>query len=177
MQLRDVNAEKLRKPGTRLGDVTTVNINMVKTGMFSEDGASWQTNVIPPEAKAAIDIRNDPSVDLPEFQRQLHQWAADAGVKVSYLSHTGLTNPATAITADRHYWTAFAHVLSDLKIKYETAIFPAATDSRYFRLKGIPAIGFSPMANTPVLLHDHDEYLNENVRSPFATILHVSYIF
>ena len=36
-------------------------------------------------------------------------------------------------------------------------IFPAATDSRYFRELGFPAIGFSPMANTPILLHDHNE--------------------
>jgi len=28
---------------------------------------------------------------------------------------------------------------------------------------GCPAIGFSPMNNTPVLLHDHNEYLNANV--------------
>ena len=28
---------------------------------------------------------------------------------------------------------------------------------------GIPAIGFSPMINTPILLHDHDEFLNETV--------------
>nr|CAD7453367.1 unnamed protein product [Timema tahoe] len=28
---------------------------------------------------------------------------------------------------------------------------------------GIPALGFSPMNNTPVLLHDHDEFLNEKV--------------
>ncbi|KOM25501.1 hypothetical protein LR48_Vigan107s002000 [Vigna angularis] len=37
-------------------------------------------------------------------------------------------------------------------------VFPAATDSRYFRDLGLPAIGFSPMANTPLLLHDHNEY-------------------
>lgn len=28
---------------------------------------------------------------------------------------------------------------------------------------GVPAFGFSPMNNTPILLHDHDEYLNETV--------------
>ena len=28
---------------------------------------------------------------------------------------------------------------------------------------GIPALGFSPMNNTPILLHDHNEYLNEDV--------------
>jgi len=38
-------------------------------------------------------------------------------------------------------------------------VFPAATDSRYFRDLGLPAIGFSPMANTPLLLHDHNEVI------------------
>ena len=28
---------------------------------------------------------------------------------------------------------------------------------------GIPVLGFSPMNETPILLHDHDEYLNENI--------------
>jgi aminoacylase len=36
-------------------------------------------------------------------------------------------------------------------------IFPASTDSRYVRTEGIVAFGFSPMANTPILLHDHNE--------------------
>lgn len=42
-------------------------------------------------------------------------------------------------------------------------MFPGGTDSRYLRSVGIPAIGFSPMSNTPVLLHDHDEYLHADV--------------
>lgn len=28
---------------------------------------------------------------------------------------------------------------------------------------GYPALGFSPMNRTPVLLHDHNEFLNEDV--------------
>ena len=38
-------------------------------------------------------------------------------------------------------------------------IFTGGTDSRYIREVGIPALGFSPMNNTPILLHDHDEFL------------------
>ncbi|BAT79156.1 hypothetical protein VIGAN_02198000 [Vigna angularis var. angularis] len=38
-------------------------------------------------------------------------------------------------------------------------VFPAATDSRYFRDLELSAIGFSPMANTPLLLHDHNEVI------------------
>lgn len=71
----------------------------------------------------------------------------------------------------------------------EPEIFPAATDSRYIRAVsyplagrwqaagaaaflltalsflqvGIPALGFSPMNRTPVLLHDHNERLHEAV--------------
>lgn len=42
-------------------------------------------------------------------------------------------------------------------------VFPGGTDSRYIRGVGIPAIGFSPMNNTPVLLHDNDEFLKADI--------------
>lgn len=42
-------------------------------------------------------------------------------------------------------------------------IFPGGTDSRYVRRVGIPALGFSPMNHTPILLHDHDEFLNADI--------------
>ena len=48
-------------------------------------------------------------------------------------------------------------------LKVATEIFPAGTDSRLIRQVGIPAFGFSPMPNTPILLHDHNEFLNENI--------------
>ena len=49
------------------------------------------------------------------------------------------------------------------QLKARPQIFPAGTDSAYLREIGIPAIGFSPMPNTPVLLHDHNEFLNEDI--------------
>lgn len=48
-------------------------------------------------------------------------------------------------------------------LKLDIRIFPGGTDSRYVRRVGIPAIGFSPMNHTPVLLHDHDEYLDAEI--------------
>ena len=35
-------------------------------------------------------------------------------------------------------------------------------DNAYFQV-GLPALGFSPMNKTPLLVHDHDEFLNEDV--------------
>ena len=32
-------------------------------------------------------------------------------------------------------------------------------DARYLRAKGIPCIGITPIVNTPILLHDHDEFI------------------
>ncbi|GFS37665.1 hypothetical protein Acr_00g0053330 [Actinidia rufa] len=44
----------------------------------------------------------------------------------------------------------------------KTEIFPTSTDARYYRDKGLPAIGFSPITNTPILLHDHHEFLRKD---------------
>lgn len=55
-----------------------------------------------------------------------------------------------------------SHVLYR-KLKLDCRIFPGGTDSRYVRDVGIPALGFSPMNHTPVLLHDHDEFLKADI--------------
>ena len=49
------------------------------------------------------------------------------------------------------------------ELKTQVQVFPGGTDSKYLRSVGIPAIGFSPMNNTRVLLHDHDECLQADV--------------
>jgi len=54
-------------------------------------------------------------------------------------------------------------VLEEMDCKISKEIFVGATDSRYLRDLGYKAIGFSPMINTPQLLHDHNEFLNERV--------------
>ena len=48
-------------------------------------------------------------------------------------------------------------------VKLSPLIFPAGTDANYIREVGIPAFGFSPMNHTPILLHDTNEFLNENI--------------
>lgn len=53
--------------------------------------------------------------------------------------------------------------MKEVGINIEPEIFPAGTDSRFIRQLGIPALGFSPMRNTPILLHDHNEYIDQDV--------------
>lgn len=39
-------------------------------------------------------------------------------------------------------------------------ICPGATDARHVRRQGIPAINFSPILETPMLLHAHNERIH-----------------
>jgi hypothetical protein len=57
------------------------------------------------------------------------------------------------------WWKAFKENVSAHGFKIEPEVFPAATDSRFVRKVGIPAFGFSPMKNCPILLHEHNEYI------------------
>ena len=64
---------------------------------------------------------------------------------------------------DNPWYQAFMRAANKHELEIVPRIFPAGTDSRYIRRVGIPAFGFSPMNNTPVLLHDHNEFLNEKI--------------
>ena len=64
----------------------------------------------------------------------------------------------TAHDGSNPWWGLLEEAIKNANGKVgKPEIFPASTDARYFREQGLPAIGFSPMANTPILLHDHNE--------------------
>ena len=51
--------------------------------------------------------------------------------------------------------------LASMNIVVNPQVFPAATDSRFLRALGIRALGFSPMRNTPIMLHGPNEHISE----------------
>uniref|UniRef100_A0A8C5I0I0 N-acyl-aliphatic-L-amino acid amidohydrolase n=1 Tax=Gouania willdenowi TaxID=441366 RepID=A0A8C5I0I0_GOUWI len=131
-----------------LGDVTTINMTMVKGGVAY--------NVIPAEMDVSFDLRIPPTVNLQDFERQIKQWCKEAGDDVTYeFAQKHMNQNITSTEDSDPWWGTFKAACQE--------IFPAATDSRFIRAVGIPAIGFSPMNRTPILLHDHNEYLNEQV--------------
>lgn len=156
LTLRDKEEARMKANNLTLGDVTTVNLTVIEGGL--------QLNVIPAEFKAKFDMRITPTVDLKELEAKILSWckAAGEGVSVRFLQKNSV-QATTSTSADDPWWSAFSRAIKDLNLQTEVTIFPAATDSRYLRALGYPAIGFSPMNNTPVLLHDHNEYLNCDV--------------
>nr|XP_057921461.1 aminoacylase-1-like [Doryrhamphus excisus] len=139
-----------------LGDVTTINMTMVKGGVAY--------NVIPAEMDVSFDLRIPPTVNLQEFEKLIQRWCKEAGEDVTYkFAQKHMDQNMTSTKESDPWWSAFSQACGEMDMTLEKEIFPAATDSRFIRAVGIPAIGFSPMNQTPILLHDHNEYLNERV--------------
>ena len=86
-----------------------------------------------------------------------------------------------------YFFAKIIQIFENRKMKIKCEIFPAGTDCRflrevkhdfsnyketilickkkmhfYFQI-GLPALGFSPINLTPILLHDHNEFIEESV--------------
>ncbi|XP_017103230.2 aminoacylase-1-like [Drosophila bipectinata] len=153
MDFRKSQVKRLAKDSNlEIGDVTTVNLTQLRGGV--------QSNVVPPLLEAVFDIRIAVTVDIAAFEKQIRDWCEEAGggIELEFEMKNPFVEP-TKIDASNVYWVAFKKTLDDLGLKTRVRVFPGATDSRYVRHAGIPALGFSPINKTPLLLHDHDEFL------------------
>ncbi|GAB2225047.1 hypothetical protein Drorol1_Dr00005829 [Drosera rotundifolia] len=149
------------------GDVVSVNMVFLKAGTPTPTG--FVMNLQPSEAEAGFDIRIPTNINPESLEKRIaEEWAPVARNmtyefvhKVPVVDKWG--KPAATVADSSNPWFV---QLEDAVGKAggklaEPETFPAATDARYFRQIGLPAFGFSPMANTPILLHDHNEFLNQ----------------
>lgn len=150
------------------GEVVSVNMVFLEAGTPSSTG--FVMNLQPSEAEAGFDIRVPPNSDpLALESRIAEEWAPIARNMTFEFKHKVSVNdkfgkPAvTAIDSSNPWWGLLEKAIKGAGGKIRNPeIFPASTDARFFREHGLPAIGFSPMANTPILLHDHNEFLNKD---------------
>ncbi|KAL7058202.1 hypothetical protein AAHC03_016631 [Spirometra sp. Aus1] len=179
LELRTAEKKRLEEcfGPTGLGNVITANVTVLRGGV--------QTNVVPASVYAEVDFRLPPTIDFKEFETRLHAWAAEAGsgVELQFLQqdmgtsgHGGLK---AGVDDSNPWWSVLKRVLTTHGAGLKIEIFPGATDARFLRryhrlaagVDGdadsphrtpIQAINFSPMRNTPVLLHSHDEFLSKD---------------
>ena len=163
-----VVAAKLKKK--LLGDVTSLNITTLQAGV--RVGDTYAYNVVPPTAKCSLDIRISPHMAPTEMESLLDQWckecssAPEKGAKVTWKYVDGIEGAKEHATTptDRKvnpWYGLFCDLMKDMGCDIVPQVFPAATDSRFLRALGIRALGFSPMRNTEILLHENDEYIPE----------------
>ena len=143
-----------------LQDVTALNCTLLAAG----DATRAQYNVVPTEAVAGFDVRVPVTTDLRAFQARVAAWCAqDEGVSWELVAGTDERALDHAVSAPEGYeWELFQRAAAAAGVRLAApSVFPAATDSRWIRLAlNVPCFGFSPIARTPVLLHDHDEHVS-----------------
>jgi aminoacylase len=152
-----------------LGDVTSLNITSLQAGV--KIGSTYAYNCVPPTAQCSLDIRISPHTDPAEIGAMLDQWCqecskdADGGSHVTWnyiggQGNSSATHATTSTNVEQNPWYAvFSNAMTEMKCQMEPQVFPAATDSRFLRALGIRALGFSPMRNTEIMLHENDEYI------------------
>ncbi|XP_041458481.1 aminoacylase-1-like isoform X2 [Lytechinus variegatus] len=148
--------EEIKRLSTeKLGDIQTVNLVRMSGGVAN--------NIVPIELRLRFDLRLSPK-QTPEFlENKIKEMIASAGEGVSFEWIRKGVCYTTPLDDKNVWWQTFKQVCDNRKLELELEVFQAATDSCYIRALGIPVLGFSPINNTPILLHDHNEFLNEDV--------------
>jgi aminoacylase len=159
------------KKKNTLGDVTSLNITSLQAGV--RVGNTFAYNVVPSLATCSLDIRISPRTKPQEIKDMLDKWCKvcskdpEKGSVVTWKSvddsYENQMSHATTNT-DRSvnpWYAAFCDAMEGMGCEISPQIFPAATDSRFLRALGIRALGFSPMRNTEIMLHEHNEYILE----------------
>uniref|UniRef100_A0A915DB75 N-acyl-aliphatic-L-amino acid amidohydrolase n=1 Tax=Ditylenchus dipsaci TaxID=166011 RepID=A0A915DB75_9BILA len=143
-------------PQLTLSDITSINLTKVEGGNL--------TNLIPSEFIAHFDLRVARKDSVDEVEAKLAEWCKKAGSDVTYeFKHKMVNQEVTSTSKDNPWWQAFSGALKEEKCDFDTEISVSGIDARYMREVGIPAIGFSPIINHPLVSgwHTHDEFLNE----------------
>lgn len=131
-------ASGVHPDGTKfaLGDVTTINLTIL--------GGGKQVNVVPNELEVTFDIRVTPHTPHNEFVAKLKALADKHGVEMTTLRPPVI--PKLVPVSDPLYakwWDVVAKEATKRGLEPRRRVFPAASDARYIRRKGIPALGCS----------------------------------
>ncbi|GFN97463.1 aminoacylase-1-like [Plakobranchus ocellatus] len=120
--------EKLYKanPAAGLGAVTTLNVSVLEGGV--------QPNVVPASMSAIVDMRLPPTITPSEMKAQIRKWCDDAGPDVDYEMMIEKNSvEMVSVTEDNPWWVTFRDICKSVGLEIQTEIFPAATDSGFYR--------------------------------------------
>ncbi len=154
----DVREWALRNAALRARMSNTVTVTTINTGI--------KVNVIPAEATATLDCRLLPDVDTEEFLAELTTVLADERIEVEVVNRF----VGAESGMDTRFVSVVREVVNELVEGAHLApeMTSGFTDSRIYRLRGIPAYGFVPCLVAPEELagvHGHNERISvENIR-------------
>ncbi len=156
--------------GEKIGDVVGLNMVFMESGYPDKKQKSgYIGNMIPNVARFGLDMRVPPTVGAEDMDAEVMSWLKCGdkicdGVTWMWTNKVNIQQ-ITDLKGQSWFKDAFFDGLKSAGVSKEEldiGIFEAATDARLVRSTGVPAIGFSPIRDTPNLLHKHDEYLERD---------------
>lgn len=105
-----------------LGDVTTINLTMLRGGVTQNNGNTFELNVIPTEAQAGFDVRISPEMNTQEFRSMLDAWCLETGTSWKFAEWTTPLNKhylTSLNTSDNPWWGIFS---SECEVNYSYCI-------------------------------------------------------
>lgn len=148
MAMRQLVATNGKLPASALKVVTEVPVNasLLSTSCVATMLAGGtKVNALPPEATANVNCRLLPDENMAMVKQRLEKIINDPKVEVKPVGDFG-SAPASPVTGEVP--SALAEIVNQMWPG--TPILPAmstgATDSKFFRAKGIPAYGVMPIA-------------------------------
>lgn len=168
-KFRESQFDVVKAGRAAISEVISVNPVYLKAGIPSPTG--FVMNMQPSEAEAGFDVRLPPTADPDLVKRRIAEEWAPAIRNMTYeIIEKGPIRdykgrPLMTQTDDSNpWWSVFKQAVTSAGGKLaKPEILASTTDARYMRQLGIPTLGFSPMVNTPILLHDHNEFLKDSV--------------
>ncbi|KAG8389748.1 hypothetical protein BUALT_Bualt01G0010900 [Buddleja alternifolia] len=169
MKFRENQFDLVKAGRAMNSEVISVNPVFFKAGTPSPSG--FLMNMQPSEVEAGFDVRLPPTADPDLMRRRIEEeWAPEWRNMTYEITEKGplrdnMGRPLMTATNDSNpWWSIFKQAIAASGGKLaKPEILPSTTDARFMRQLGIPTLGFSPMKNTPILLHDHNEYLKDTV--------------
>ncbi|OMP01017.1 Peptidase M20 [Corchorus olitorius] len=168
-KFRDSQFDVVKAGEAMNSEVISVNPVYLKAGITTPTG--YAMNVQPSEAEAGFDLRLPPTADPDLIRKRIAEEWAPARRNMTYeIIEKGplrdyMGRPLMTLTNDSNpWWPVFKQAIEAAGGKLSRPeILASTTDARFMRERGIPTLGFSPMTNTPILLHDHNEFLKDTV--------------
>lgn len=149
------NVAKLLSSTLRSAGV--IGLTLADTVTVTQLSAGYKHNVVPGEARAALDCRLLPHTEIDEFVDRLRARGSEEGITIEVLSREGgpvsRRSPLYAILAD------VSAALPGRPVAVPS-LTPGMTDVRFFRARGAPGFGWVPLVLDQELLgtiHGHDE--------------------
>lgn len=120
------------------------NNTVTLTSFVAGVGNPPKVNIIPSRAEATLDCRLLPDYPVKNFLEELKLLVSNDGIQIEIIN----TPVQPGVSPSDHYFFQAVREVSSAsysEAKIAPILLPGATDSRFFRAKGIPGYGFCPI--------------------------------